>query len=566
MTTKIASFCPSESVPVPISAPDPIISDSLLDALMSAMNGTVRTKPSYADTWILDSDMDLPLKYNYMTDCSSVSIVELPNGEYEYRAMPFEYSYPDGLNSIVKEVIDGIRTEHLKSGMDIDRGSVTELSRMMLDRRWDDLKDACGDDCDMSQMMDDLGNVIHRHSVGLGVFDILLRDRHIEDIYLDAPCTENRIYVTLNGLRGLNSHMRCRTNLMVEEREMSNLITNLRVSSGLRFSQSDPVLETDLHGYDARATLIGYPMSPKGDALAIRKHSVRPWTLTRLIFNGTINPEQAGILSFLVDNRCTFLICGPRGAGKSSMLSALMFEFPREQRILTMEDTLELPCDTMRRLGYKVQSILLDDRLGGDAGSRADEALRVSLRLGESSLVLGEVRGEEAVTLYRSMRVGRAGSSVMGTVHGDSAESVYHRIVDDLGIPAESFSATDIILTMGTVCARSGGHLIRRMEEMVCTTKEPCKFKDVSGSIGIMMSDIIDRVLKTSQKTRGEISREISIRAKMRSCLAEHAAENENFLGPEWILRANDILRASPLDRQLSDIIGELESAMGVQG
>ena len=461
------------------------------------------------------------------------------------------------------ETIDFIRTEHRKNGTSIEKGSVMELSKRFLTDRVDDIRVACGMDSDMSQMIGDLSEVIYRQSVGLGIFDVLLKDSHIEDVYLDAPCTENRIYVTLNGLRGLNSHMRCRTNLMVEEREMSNLITNLNISSGLRFSQSDPVLETDLRGYDARATLIGYPLSPKGNALAIRKHSVRPWTLTRMIFNGTINPEQAGILSFLVDNRCTFLICGPRGAGKSSMLSALMFEFPREQRILTIEDTLELPCDPMRHLGYKVQSILLDDRLGGDELSRAEEALRVSLRLGESSLVLGEVRGEEATTLYRSMRVGRAGSSVMGTIHGDSAESVYHRVVDDLGIPAESFSATDIILTMGTMCARSNGSIVRRLEEMVSTTSVPCQFKDVSGSIGIMMSDIIGRILKTSQKTRSEISREISIRAGMRACLAEHAADDERFLDPEWILRANDVLRTSPLDRPLSEMIASLESQMG---
>lgn len=67
----------------------------------------------------------------------------------------------------------------------------------------------------------------------------------------------------------------------------------------------------------------------------------------------------------------------------------------------------------MRRMGYKVQTMLVDDRIQGTANSRADEALRVSLRLGESAIVMGEVRGEEAKTLYQSMRAGRAGSAIL---------------------------------------------------------------------------------------------------------------------------------------------------------
>jgi type IV secretory pathway ATPase VirB11/archaellum biosynthesis ATPase len=130
---------------------------------------------------------------------------------------------------------------------------------------------------------------------------------------------------------------------MVDRKEIMNLINVLKRDSGLQFSESEPVLETDMKGHDARATVIGYPMSPNGEAVSIRKHSTRPWTLTRLIANGTLDHETAGLLSFLVDNRCTFLVCGARGAGKSSLLTALMFEFPVSQRILTIEDTMELP-------------------------------------------------------------------------------------------------------------------------------------------------------------------------------------------------------------------------------
>ena len=149
--------------------------------------------------------------------------------------------------------------------------------------------------------------------------------------------------MTMSGVGESNSHVRCRTNLVVDRREVDNLINVLKRESGLPFCESSPVLETDMKAHDARATVVGYPMSPSGDAVAIRKHSSNPWTLTRLIANGTVDAATAGLLSFLVQNRATFLICGARGAGKSSMLSALMFEFPLSQRILTIEDTMELP-------------------------------------------------------------------------------------------------------------------------------------------------------------------------------------------------------------------------------
>ncbi len=163
-------------------------------------------------------------------------------------------------------------------------------------------------------------DIVRRHSIGLGVFDILLSDPKIEDIYVDAPCEDGPVHVTVGGGTDGNTHMGCNTNIYLEKREVSNLINVLKRSSGLPYCSTNPVLETDVPAYNARATVIGYPMSPSGDAVAIRRHSDIPWTLTRLIANGTMTAEQAGLLSFLVNNRATLLICGARGAGKSSLL------------------------------------------------------------------------------------------------------------------------------------------------------------------------------------------------------------------------------------------------------
>ena len=551
MSSKIASFKVSDMRPIQIPRPEQEPDDSdILTAFSRLVQTDTRMKPSYTDCWVLNPPEDMKEIASYRTQYCGVTVGDSMSGELEYDVLPLEYSYDDALNKIVLRVIDRLRDGYRRDGGLLDRETVTAAARGLIVDEMAAIEDACGPDSDMDGLVDDLCGIVYRYSVGPGIFEILLTDPHIEDVYIDAPCGSNRIYVTLNGIEGINSHIRCRTNLMVEEREVNNLINILKRSSGLRFSQSNPVLETDFPDYDARATVVGYPMSPKGNAVAIRKHSVRPWTLSRLVYNGTIDPKAAGILSFLVDNRCTFLICGPRGAGKSSLLSALMFEFPKEQRILTIEDTIELPGEAMRRMGYKVQTILVDDRMGGDQASRSDEALRVSLRMGESAIVLGEVRGEEAKTLYQSMRAGRAGSSILGTIHGDSAESVYQRVVNDMGISPEAFMATDVVVTLGTVKDRRTGHLIRRINDMKSTGNEPGVFLDISDTEGLLSSPVMMRAMRSSQMGKRDVAKEIRARSLMRSILAEAGRTDDRYLGPEWILIANDILAKS--DRSLT--------------
>ena len=512
MSTKIASFRVADGDALPI--PETVEHREDPAGLFSASVGSdTRVKPCYSEGWILSPSESTHCLASYGIDYGHVTISETPQGETEYALNPLEYAYPDSLNGIISSVIDRVRAEHLERRLDLDRDSVMGVAREILTEMGDDIEKECREGSDLDRLIDDVCAVVYRHSVGAGMFEILLSDPHIEDVFLDAPCDKNRIYVTVNGVKGVNSNIRCRTNVMLERKEVSNLINMLRRSSGLRYCQSNPVLETDMPGFDARATIIGYPMSPLGDALAIRKHSTRPWTLSRLIYNGTLDPETAGILSFLVNNRCTFLICGPRGAGKSSFLSALMFEFDKEQRILTIEDTLELPGEVMRKLGYKVQTILVDDRIDQNQFSRSEEALRVSLRMGESAIVLGEVRGDEARTLYQSMRVGKAGSSILGTIHGDSAESVFKRVVSDMGVSPESFLATDVIITLGTVKDKNSQRLIRRIEEFVCVNDVPGSFSCISDTQLLMNSPTIKRMMSSSQMGREKLRNEICARS-----------------------------------------------------
>ena len=293
-------------------------------------------------------------------------------------------------------------------------------------------------------------------------------------------------------------------------------------------------------------------MSPGGVAIALRRHSTEPWTLPRLVRAKALTPLAAGLLSLLVDGRSTVLIAGSRGAGKSSLLSALMLEFPRNQRILTIEDTLELPGPQMQRLGYKVQSLFVRSTLGGTEEMTADDALRVSLRLGESAIVLGEVRGREAKTLYEAMRSGSAGSSVLGTIHGNSPQSVYERIVYDLGIPAKSFLATDVVVVCGLVRPGGGQRQVRRVTSIseVIKSGGDAAFREL-----LRYDETADALVETEHLRKdserlaaiaaswgigyGDVLANAELRAKIKHSLVAAAGVSQEFAGARWNADAN---------------------------
>ncbi|HKM14085.1 MAG TPA: type II/IV secretion system ATPase subunit [Candidatus Methanomethylophilaceae archaeon] len=539
-----------------------IRTDGMMADFKRIVSSNMRIKPIYADCWLLGSTDDLDIISEYRLPGADVVIGTAIDGETEYNLTPDEYSSPDSINAIIERTIEEVRTSYRERGGRMDRRSVLSEARGILLGLSDTMEAVYGSNClDLDKVIDGLCETVYRYTVGLGIFDLLLSDQRLEDIYIDAPCDKNRIHVTMSGVSGINSNQRCRTNLMVDRKEILNLISVLKRDSGLPFCESDPVLETDMKGHDARATVVGYPMSPNGDSVSVRKHSTRPWTLTRLIANGTIESETAGLLSFLVDNRCTFLICGARGAGKSSMLSALMFEFPMSQRILTIEDTTELPGEKMRKMGYKVQSLLINEKMDGNNISRADEALRVSLRMGESAIILGEVRGGEAKTLYQSMRTGRAGSSIMGTIHGDSANSVYKRVVHDMGIDPEAFMATDVIVTLGTIRDRRAGNQKRILKELVATTDSIGNFTDISIEDRLFSTPMMKRIASSCGMDQEEISNDIFARSEIRKMLAEKGNEDEQFLGPEWISIANDHVTRNS-NKRAEDLISSFEVKM----
>ena len=301
-----------------------------------------------------------------------------------------------------------------------------------------------------------LAAVLNRHTRGLGVLEHFFADERVSDVVVSAPVSESAVRVVADGER-------MRTNVRLTPDGAASLASRFRRESGRSFSRSSPTLDASVVAETGRQVRVAGVTAPASDGIgfAFRVRDDDAWTLPRLVAVGALPPRPAAALSVAVERGAAAIVAGTRGAGKTSLLGALLWELPVSTRVVTIEDTPELPVDALRDRDRDVQALHTDPGGTVESGSNPEsarrsvtpaEALRSALRLGDGALVVGEVRGEEAGALYEAMRVGAHGHAVLGTIHGDSAAAVRERVVSDLGVPPSSFGATDLVVT----CARDG--------------------------------------------------------------------------------------------------------------
>lgn len=401
-----------------------------------------------------------------------------------------------------------------------------------------------------------LGKVVARYTVGYGILEVLLNDRKVTDIYLDAPIGGKPIYLVHSD------YGQCQTNVTFTDNEANSLISKLRAMSSRPFDESHPVLDFDLQDLETRVALIGPPLSPSGTAFAFRLHKLTPWTLEQFIDVNYLNPLAAGLIAFLIDMQSTTLIAGSRGSGKTSLLGACILEIPQNSRILIQEDTLELPVNYMKNIGFNIQRMKTKSAISvSKTETEVDpaEALRTALRLGDSALILGEVRSTEAKVLYEAMRVGAAGNVVMGTIHADSSYSVWDRVVNDLGVPTTSFKATDLVVVARPIRFKGSLTKHRRVVEVTEIKKHWDKDPSREGGLLALMkydaakdslelqednlkeSDLLKKIQTTSGLTVNDIWAEIRLRGNAKLFLVE----KKNELGLPNLLESENTSLAS---------------------
>jgi archaeal flagellar protein FlaI len=308
-----------------------------------------------------------------------------------------------------------------------------------------------------------LAKILVRHTIGFGLIELLLMDKKIQDIVINAPITQNAIFIRHEKFD------ECVTNIVPSFEDANSWAAKLRLKSGRPLDESNPVLDTDLifENSRARVAAITEPLSPSGLAYAFRRHRDQPWTLPLFIENKMINSFSAGLLSFIIDGSRTLLVAGTRSSGKTSLLASLLLEIIPKFRIIVVEDTQELPIDALRKIGYDILGMKVRSALtSGSTEIEASEGIRTSLRLGDSALIVGEVRSEETKALYEAMRVGALANVVAGTIHGDSPYGVFDRVVNDLGVEPTSFKATDIIVITTPIKTPDGLHSMKRVAQI----------------------------------------------------------------------------------------------------
>jgi len=305
-----------------------------------------------------------------------------------------------------------------------------------------------------------LAAILVRHTIGFGLIEVLLQDKKLQDIFLNAPIPLTNLFLRHQD------YDECSTNILPSQEDVDSWAAKFRMISGRPLDEANPILDTQLGigNLRARIAIIQRPLSPDGLAYAIRRHRESPWTLPLFVKNKMINSFAAGLMSFLIDGSRTLLVAGTRSSGKTSLLGSLMLEIIPRYRVIVIEDSLELPVESLRKLKYdilrmKVRSALLKTT----TEVSADDGIRTSLRLGDSCLIIGEVRSVEAKALYEAMRIGALANVVAGTIHGASPYGVFDRVVNDLGVPATSFKATDIITICNPIKSPDGLHSWKRV-------------------------------------------------------------------------------------------------------
>jgi len=492
-------------------------------------------KPSFIGSRLLFKEMEkLELLDEYTVKKATVQIFSHPSRtESLYFINPPEYTLsPEKyfVMSKTREVVSGYRPG--KTSL-----STVAKSRRYFERLYEStIKDVAKENSIgiESDEITELASIVARYTVGYGILEILLSDRNLTDIYLDSPIGQKPLYVVHNEFG------QCQTNILYTQGEANALISKLRAMSGRPFDEAHPVLDFDLPDLDSRIAVIGPPLAPDGTAFAFRLHKVTPWTLPQFIDVDFLSPLAAWLLSFFVDMQATMLLTGSRGSGKTSLLASCMLEISQSTRIIVQEDTLELPIPNLKKIGFNVQRLKTRSPISvskTETEVAPEEALRTALRLGDSALVIGEIRSHEAKVLYEAMRIGAAGNIVMGTVHGDSAYSVWDRVVNDLGVPNTSFKATDIVVVARPIRFAGSLKRNRRVVQLTEVKKHWSTDPEAEGALLDLMlydarkdslelmednlkeSELFEKISRSSGLSMKEMWKDIRMRAESKAFL-----------------------------------------------
>lgn len=287
----------------------------------------------------------------------------------------------------------------------------------------------------------DLVQQVYSSIRGFGLLDTIISDDAVTEIMINGP---DNVFIEKNGrLTKLNAAFE-------SEKRLEDIIQRIVGKAGREVNRANPICDTRLAD-GSRVNVVLPPISLCGPILTIRKFSKNPMTVEKLIEYGSITEEIAEKLELLVKAKYNIFISGGTGSGKTTFLNALSNFIPKDERVITIEDSAELQITGIENL------VSLEARNANASGAgqvTIRELIKSSLRMRPERIVVGEVRGEEALDMLQAMNTGHDGS--LSTGHANSTEDMLSRLETMVlqgasGLPLEAIrqqigSAIDIII------------------------------------------------------------------------------------------------------------------------
>jgi flagellar protein FlaI len=281
---------------------------------------------------------------------------------------------------------------------------------------------------------------IVRDNLGFGKIDPFMRDPMIEDISCDGVNVP--IYVWHRRYESIP------TNIKFESaEELDSYALRLAYLCGSHVSIAQPMLDASLPDGSRINLTYGSEVTRRGSTFTIRKFKLDPLTVTDLVNFGTLSREMAGYFWYAVENRISILVAGGIAAGKTTTLNCLSMFIKPDLKVVSIEDTPELNLPHENWIAATTRTHF------GLATESADvnlfDLLKASLRQRPDYIIVGEIRGSEAYTLFQAVSTGHLG---MSTIHAESVESTVYRLESaPMNIPRTLIAAIDVIVVQKRV-------------------------------------------------------------------------------------------------------------------
>jgi flagellar protein FlaI len=288
---------------------------------------------------------------------------------------------------------------------------------------------------------------VKRDFLGYERIDPMMRDHLIEDISCDGVGVP--IYVWHREYESIPTNVVFKTT-----EELNRFVVRLAYKCGKHISFAAPILDGSLpDGSRANATF-GSEISTKGTTFTIRRFKADPLTVVDLMELGTLSPDLAAFLWYAVENRCSILVAGGVASGKTTLLNGILMFIRPDLKIVTIEETPEINIP-------HANWAAMTTRMGfGSKGSEISlfDLLKNSLRQRPDYIIVGEVRGSEAYTLFQALATGHG---VCATVHADSPSSIIKRLESKpMNVPRPLIGLVDLMLIQNRI--RVGNKSMRR--------------------------------------------------------------------------------------------------------